>query len=1394
MKVLSSVVFVLAALVAAVPCFAQSPVDLSSGTPQGWLLLTDATASQLTGTYQRQYLYLRANRWYMSPVTTLVWSWTQGQQLTGTYTYFDGAGTGWIYCGGSDERPQWGVGCSDGGGFNAKVLTVDGNDPAAGQGTVCQDFPDIFSVGNCGVATIYVRIIVDPSAPPVLQLPGDLRVAGGPSGRLVFFNASAWDVDGLIPVTCTPPSGSLFPVGATYVSCTATNSRGLSASGSFNVTVEQVQVTVNSDGLVGWWKFDEVTGTIALDSSGNGRDGTISGGTYTTNDGADIPGNVSALRLPASVALPYTPALNFGASDPFTFSFWIRVPSDFLDEYSCIVNKPTVPIGGRSDYAICNAPRDGLYVVWWNGLWMEGTSVNTGRLDGGRLTHIAVVYDGAGTLQFYRDGQMVSAGGDHERGAFTGLVPTGGPVFLGGLHGMLDDVRVYNRALSWLEIASLNLLRGLEVYQVATPYSGTTTLKAVLFSNGSLVPGKVVSFTLGGTFVGTAVTDATGVATLIGVSVAGFGLGDNSNAIGASVPGDAQIPPASAAGMLTVFTATPVITWNLPVLQFGAPLDASHLSATANVAGTLDYSSSHALGTPLIGGSQQLLCVTFTPTDQVNYTQTSMCVPIAGAPTILPQHLGSLLLFPGAEGGGYNSAVDVARNLLYIGTNNGSDDTDNNALHVIDGRTNSVVDQIWLSKDGVSAVAMGVAVDSEAGRIYVTSSEIPALWVLDASTRQVLEIIDLPPDVVGSEITMNPATGVVYLANGTTALIVVNTKLPSGDPARVGVVPIPGFAPGNVVKVRVNPTTNLVYVCCGAVLPVVDGDPAHGTFNTVVATVPLSHVVGTLAVNPQTNLVYLFGNSLDTVTTVVDGDPTNSNFHSIVNVVSDLRAQYYFLLYDPTTHSPGFTQVYVDPVVNPVTNRIYVRVFDCEVYGENLMVLDGSTLAVLFAGWAPDDHSLNSCGASPGLLVNPVTNRIYIGGDVWEDVVVDVLATTPGPAGVPVVVTSAQASVTFAGVTAGGVTQVVPVAAAELNLQLPGAFSIEGAQAYEVSTTAGVVPPIVVCFNAASVGNPERFADLRVLHGENGVLVDRTTSSDFTTRTICATVDSLSPFVVAHLAAPRNSDRTPPMVQCSQVDAGWRASDATIACTASDADSGLANPADASFTLTTAVPAGVEIANALTNDRTVCDNAGNCVIAGLIGGSRIDRKAPTITITGPTSSTFLLGEQVASSYSCEDGGSGVAACSGPVQSGAPIDTGTVGSRTFSVTGSDAVGNAAAKTVAFTVAYGQCLLFDQTKAYKAGSTIPIKLNLCNAAGANVSSSSVALVAKAVYLVSTSAPGPLADSGNANADYQFRFAGGSYVFNLSLAGFSQGTYALVFTAGNDPTTHTVQFQVK
>ncbi len=277
-------------------------------------------------------------------------------------------------------------------------------------------------------------------------------------------------------------------------------------------------------------------------------------------------------------------------------------------------------------------------------------------------------------------------------------------------------------------------------------------------------------------------------------------------------------------------------------------------------------------------------------------------------------------------------------------------------------------------------------------------------------------------------------------------------------------------------------------------------------------------------------------------------------------------------------------------------------------------------------------------------------------------------------------------------------------------------------------------------------------------------------------------------------------DTSAPGIICGAADGLWHAADVSISCVANDGLSGLANPADASFSLSTAVPAGMETATAATGSRTICDVAGNCANAGPIGGNMIDKKPPSITVAAPAGNTYLLNQAVPSSYSCMDGGSGVATCTGTVANGTNFDTASAGAKTFTINSTDKVGNAAPpQTVNYTVAYNICILYDPSRSVQSGSTIPLRLQLCDVNKADVSSSSVLVHATGLVQASTNASEVIQDSGNANPDNDFRFDSGlgptgGYIFNLSTKGLGTGLYVLSFSAGADPTAHTLSFQVR
>jgi Domain of unknown function (DUF5122) beta-propeller len=84
----------------------------------------------------------------------------------------------------------------------------------------------------------------------------------------------------------------------------------------------------------------------------------------------------------------------------------------------------------------------------------------------------------------------------------------------------------------------------------------------------------------------------------------------------------------------------------------------------------------------------------------------------------------------------------------------------------------------------------------------------------------------------------------------------------------------------------------------------------------------------------------------------------------------------------------------------------------------------------------------------------------------------------------------------------------------------------------------------------------------------------------------------------------------------------------------------------------------------------------------------VDGSAPVVTITNPgDGAAYAVGTKVAAAYACadEDGPADVVSCTGSVPSGAPLDTSTPGTHTFTVTSADAAGNVSSKSSTYKVA-------------------------------------------------------------------------------------------------------------
>jgi hypothetical protein len=108
-------------------------------------------------------------------------------------------------------------------------------------------FPIGISVVNCHAedtlgnptSGVFILTVNDlDTTPPDVVVTDITAEATSAAGAVVTYAPIAVDnVDGVLPVTCTPPSGSAFPIGATSVQCTATDAHGNIGTGTFTVTV-----------------------------------------------------------------------------------------------------------------------------------------------------------------------------------------------------------------------------------------------------------------------------------------------------------------------------------------------------------------------------------------------------------------------------------------------------------------------------------------------------------------------------------------------------------------------------------------------------------------------------------------------------------------------------------------------------------------------------------------------------------------------------------------------------------------------------------------------------------------------------------------------------------------------------------------------------------------------------------------------------------------------------------------------------------------------------------------------------------------------------------------------------------------------------------------------------
>jgi hypothetical protein len=210
---------------------------------------------------------------------------------------------------------------------------IDAGDDAACAGELAADQlgaprVDVPGVGGPGTTCDIGAVEFQPSdaTPPVLTLPASMTVeAASAAGAVVTYTATARDaMDGVVPVSCAPASGSTFPIGVTAIDCSATDAHMNVATGTFTVTVQDTAPpTVTFDAPrpapnAHGWNNTAVSVSFTIRDAGAGVDAAASTASplLLSAEGGAVTGTVIATDRAGNRAAAAAPAVRIDTTAP----------------------------------------------------------------------------------------------------------------------------------------------------------------------------------------------------------------------------------------------------------------------------------------------------------------------------------------------------------------------------------------------------------------------------------------------------------------------------------------------------------------------------------------------------------------------------------------------------------------------------------------------------------------------------------------------------------------------------------------------------------------------------------------------------------------------------------------------------------------------------------------------------------------------------------------------------------------------------------------------------------------------------------------------------------------------------------------------------------------------
>lgn len=197
--------------------------------------------------------------------------------------------------------------------------------------------------------------------------------------------------------------------------------------------------------LAGLWLFDEGSGDVAADASGNGNDGTVNNGGWAAGK---YGGALELNGVDSNVEVPHGGALSV---NQFTLMAWVDVPA-FTGGWQTIATQNTD--GPTRNYGLFINDGSGLiHYSFTSGNAWNSFNANLNVVGDG-WHHIAATYDNA-TFKCYVDGAIDGETAvDLVPDTAESVVTIGSWVGGGWLAGKIDEVALYSNALTDAEIAA----------------------------------------------------------------------------------------------------------------------------------------------------------------------------------------------------------------------------------------------------------------------------------------------------------------------------------------------------------------------------------------------------------------------------------------------------------------------------------------------------------------------------------------------------------------------------------------------------------------------------------------------------------------------------------------------------------------------------------------------------------------------------------------------------------------------------------------------------------------------------------------------------------------------------------------------------------------------------